>query len=88
MLDGDVMTTEREAAGKRWKIAGAVIGALIGLVITANDDLFDLMGLAKEMRFPYQLLGLLGGGCIGAALGQLIGRRGRRELPAQRDRDA
>jgi hypothetical protein len=46
------------------------------------------MGLGKEMHFPYQLLGLLGGGYIGAAIGKAIDRRKHQGPRTQQDREA
>jgi hypothetical protein len=75
------MTDEPKAVGTRWKVIGAVVGALVGLTVTALDDLFELLGLGPEMRFPYQLLGVLAGGYIGAAIGKAIDRKRHRGRP-------
>jgi hypothetical protein len=73
------MSDELNPAGKKWKIGLMIAGVVIGLVITDNDDLFELLGLKPDMRFPYQLLGTIASGCLGAWIGGLIDRaRARR----------
>jgi hypothetical protein len=48
------MPDETTHTSKKWKVIGAVIGAVVGLIITANDDLFQLLGLGPGSRFPFQ----------------------------------
>jgi hypothetical protein len=74
---GESMSSKPKTVGKKWTIACAVLGALAGLIVTASDDLFDLLRLGPDLRFPYQLVGALGGGYVGATIGKLLDRRKR-----------
>jgi len=69
------MTSESAGVGRRWKITGAIVGVLVGLIVTGNEDLYEALGLGPQLRSAYQLLGAIGGGYLGAAVGKLLDRR-------------
>jgi hypothetical protein len=69
---GEFMPDEQRIVGKKWTVVCAVVGVLAGLFVTASDDLFELLRLGPGLRFPYQLLGVLAGGWLGATIGKRL----------------